>query len=441
VVSQACGLFICATGRAHPAPSSLALIDLTLDGAQLEQDVPLEELELALHQKLVRAGEDPSLAVRRNRSLLLDYARAHVEARTAEGDRKWEVFVRDVRAHIASDGPRATFDIVMRAPSGDASSAFELRDDIVTHEVVSHHSAIFVRSDWTASRDASSRLAGTLHAGRNVVTITRGGSFWQGFRRVVELGAEHIATGTDHLLFLFALVLVAPVIAMNSRWKPGPSNGAALGQLLRVVTAFTVGHSLTLGLAAIGGLVLPGDIVEIGIALSVLLAGCNALRPIFAGQEALLALAFGLVHGLAFASTIAEKCLGTAQTAWTLLGFNLGIELAQLALLSLLVPWLLLMARTPAYVPFRVGGAALTAVFAVGWLLERTEVSANPTAPMIAWLEEHPLLLLIALACGTMLARTLSSHGRSTRDGADSLAADNIRSEPMPSDKRRQSST
>lgn len=401
-----CSLFWSTGVHAHAAPASIVQIDLTLDGAQLEQDVPIGELELALHDKLVRPGEDLTVALERSRALLFDYALHHIHA-SASGQ-AWDVEVRDVRAHRASDGPRAIFQVLLRAPGGEVPGSFELHDDLVTHEVMSHHAAVFVRSDWTERR-ATSRLVGTMQAGRSVVTISRGGSLWQGVRRVAELGADHIATGTDHLLFLFALVLVAPLAVVERRWVPRPSTLDVLRQLLRVVTAFTLGHSLTLALGAIDGLSLPGEPVEVAIALSVLVAACNAWRPVFAGREALLALGFGLVHGLAFATSIAEQCLGTTQTLWTLLAFNLGIELAQLALLLLVVPWLLLLARTPAYAPLRKGGAALTACFAVGWLLERTGISENPTAGVVAWLEQHPLPLLVTLAFGAVLARTRQS--------------------------------
>lgn len=87
-----------------------------------------------------------------------------------------------------------------------------------------------------------------------------------------------------------------------------------------------------------------------------------------------------------------------------MLGFNTGIELAQLGLLFLVVPWLLILARTRVYAAFRVAGAGVTAVLALGWLLERTLGLPNPSARPLAWLEAHSLHLLVALA-GAMCAR------------------------------------
>ncbi|QRO01238.1 hypothetical protein JRI60_20505 [Archangium violaceum] len=95
---------------------------------------------------------------------------------------------------------------------------------------------------------------------------------------------------------------------------------------------------------------------------------------------------------------------------WTLLGFNTGIELAQLALLSVVLPWLLLLARTRAYHAFRIGGALTAGVLASGWLLERTAGLPNPTGPAVAWMERHPLVLLIALAFAAIAARASESR-------------------------------
>jgi hypothetical protein len=265
---------------------------------------------------------------------------------------------------------------------------------------------MYVRSDWAAGTEAGEpRLVGTIHAGRNEVTVARGGSFWRGLRGVVALGIEHIATGTDHLMFLFALVLVAPVASAGVRWSVRRGTRDALVALARVASAFTVGHSATLALGALGSMTLPSALVEAGIAASILLTSIHALRPLFPRREALVAGAFGLIHGLAFATTLAGRDLGRAQTAWTLLGFNVGIELAQLGLLALVVPWLLILARTRAYHPFRIGAAFVTSVFAAGWFLERTAGLPNPAARPLVWIEAHPLSLLVLLAAGALAAR------------------------------------
>jgi hypothetical protein len=405
--------WLCASGRAgaHPAPVSVAFVDFTVNGARIEQDVPLEELELALHRPLGHGGEPAPARVHRHRDLLRAYAGAHLRVTSVSPERPWSVDVVDVTGQPSDDGPRALFRFVLRAPDGEASGSIRLDDDIVTHEIGSHSTTVHVRSDWAAGLDTNSpRLAGTLHAGRSSLTVTRDGSFWRGLRSVVGLGMAHIAAGTDHAMFLFTLVLVAPLAASGSRWKSRRTTGDTLRELARVVTAFTIGHSATLALGALAGVELPPAIVEPAIAASLLVTAIHALRPVFPRREALVAGVFGLVHGLGFASALAHRDLGRAQAAWTLLGFNVGVELAQLGLLLLVVPWLLILARTRAYDLFRIAGAAASAVLAAAWLLERTAGIANPTTGLVAWLSAHPAVLLVTLASSALLARSRDTH-------------------------------
>jgi uncharacterized membrane protein (UPF0136 family) len=102
----------------------------------------------------------------------------------------------------------------------------------------------------------------------------------------------------------------------------------------------------------------------------VLVSALHVLRPLFPGREPLIAAALGLVHGLAFARTLSRRELGTAQLVWTLLGFNTGIELAQVGLLALVAPLVLVLARTRAYGPFRLGAGGLGVLLSLSWLAE-----------------------------------------------------------------------
>ena len=119
-----------------------------------------------------------------------------------------------------------------------------------------------------------------------------------------RLGARHIAEGTDHLLFLLALILPAPLVAAGGRWGGYAGGKTALRRIVKVVTAFTLGHSITLVFGALGWAPLPGAVVESAIALSILVSAVHALVPIFRGREVFIAGGFGLVHGLAFATTL-----------------------------------------------------------------------------------------------------------------------------------------
>ena len=221
---------------------------------------------------------------------------------------------------------------------------------------------------------------------------------------MVRLGMHHIAEGTDHLLFLLVLLLPAPLAAAAGRW--GGSAGARRGatRLLRIVTSFTIGHSLTLAAAASGVVRAPSAAVEVLIAVSILVSAVHAIRPIFPGREALVAAGFGLVHGCAFATTIAGYGFDAWHTVLAVLEFNVGIELMQVAILVATVPWLLSLARTKVYAPLRVSAAAAAGVAALGWIGERALGLANPVGPLVDAAASRGPVLIAALAAMALLA-------------------------------------
>ena len=121
---------------------------------------------------------------------------------------------------------------------------------------------------------------------------------------------------------------------------------------------------------------------------------------------------FGLVHGLAFASLIGDLGLDRGSLVTTLLGFNLGIELTQLLVVALMMPSLVVLARTAAYPAFRVGVALLGLVFSLSWMLERATVTPfNPFEGAQTWLVEHPLLVAGAVAALAVAARYGARYG------------------------------
>jgi HupE / UreJ protein len=121
------------------------------------------------------------------------------------------------------------------------------------------------------------------------------------------------------------------------------------------------------------------------------------------GREPLIAAAFGLVHGLAFATVLAEFGLGPWRMAFCILGFNLGIELMQLAVVAATVPWLLLLSRTPVYTPLRIAGACFGAAAAIGWMAERALNWPNPVGSMVDTVAHRAVLVAAMLACMSLL--------------------------------------
>lgn len=292
-------------------------------------------------------------------------------------------------------------------PPGAEVRRFVLRDDAVLHQVVTHKILVAVRQDWATGQvttEAAPAQVGVIELNivDNIIpplaVNLAAGSAWTGFAAMVQLGTQHIAEGTDHLLFLLALLLPAPLLVRFGRWGKFGGVRYSLRRLLGLVSSFTAGHSLTLALGTLGWVRLPTQPVEALIAVSILVAAAHAVRPLFPGREAWVAAGFGLVHGLAFASTLALLHLEAGPLVLSLLGFNLGIELMQLLVVGLTVPWLLLLARTPSYRYVRLGGAALAGVAAAAWLAERLSGQANALTRALAGAVPYAPWLLAALA-------------------------------------------
>lgn len=179
-------------------------------------------------------------------------------------------------------------------------------------------------------------------------------------------GVLHFALGYDHVLFLLSLVLAAGFVARAKGTKK------ALVDVAWLVTAFTLGHSVTLVLAALGIVVLPAQPVEIAIAASiVLVALLNVWRPEQRGPMPWIAGGFGLIHGFGFSSVLMELGLPRAQTVLALVCFNVGIELAQLAFVALVMGPLAWASRTKGYRVFVRGTSVLIALLALFWVVER----------------------------------------------------------------------
>jgi hypothetical protein len=194
----------------------------------------------------------------------------------------------------------------------------------------------------------------------------------QGFLGFVRHGIWHIWIGYDHILFLLSLLLPAVLVWREHAWRAVAAPRAALLDVLRIVTAFTLAHSITLSLAALGIVALPSRWVESAIALSVLLAALNNLRPITHGKRWAAAFAFGLVHGFGFASVLGDLGLQSGALAVSLVGFNLGVEIGQLAIVAAFLP--LAWAARRSWFYRRVvmlGGSSLIMLVAAIWLGER----------------------------------------------------------------------
>ncbi len=304
----------------------------------MELQIPLGELELAFNQNVT---ENTETLIERLDAELKNYLIAHVCPTTVQ-NKAWSVTVAQMKvgeAEQTQSGPyqELTARLILTPPPGASARQFVLNYDVVMHQVVTHNALVAIRSDWETGRIAEQPAGVGLIRVDTATTkiypleinLENGG--WQiGFAAMLKAGMQHIRSGIDHLLFLLLLLLPAPMLINNRRWAEFGGVKNSLVRLFKIVTVFTVAHSITLAIGALGWLQLPAQPVEILIAVSLLFFAFHVVRPIFPGKEIYVAAGFGLIHGLAFATVLSELGLSAGQMAVSILGFNLGIELMQL---------------------------------------------------------------------------------------------------------------
>jgi hydrogenase/urease accessory protein HupE len=174
----------------------------------------------------------------------------------------------------------------------------------------------------------------------------------------LKLGIVHIFIGYDHIAFLVALLLT----------------GASLAAVVKIVTAFTAAHSLTLSLAALDVATLPPMLVEAGIALSIVYVAAENLFTARRDGRWIVSFAFGLVHGFGFAEVLRELELPSSALVTSLVTFNVGVEIAQVAIVAAALPILYALTRTRLHVPLTRVASVIILTLGLVWLYQRTLV-------------------------------------------------------------------
>jgi hypothetical protein len=225
---------------------------------------------------------------------------------------------------------------------------------------------------------------------------------WSEFKSFMTDGIWHIWTGIDHIMFLLSLLLPAVLIMRRNgpssqgwrrggavaessgavmalapsmsryRWEPVASFWPACLDVIKIVSAFSLSHSITLSLAVLGYVHVPSRLVESGIALSVMVAAFNNVYPLVNKRVWLIAFAFGFIHGLGFASALTGLQLPTGAMVASLGGFSVGVEIGQEAIVLAFLPFAYLLRKTRFYqiVMLRWVSMLIIAI-AFGWLVQR----------------------------------------------------------------------
>jgi hypothetical protein len=354
----------------HELGQSYIFLRVYADSIEVRVEITVDDLD-----RILGVGWDSDVGVSADQiavhlDSVLAYVRPHMSL--AAGGRELPLrFVKhDVRDIALADYAMLHF---MIDDIGDLPAALEVFYDVFFAIDARHRNLLVIEHNWrTTTFDQESNIAAIFSPGspRQTIDLSRS-TVLNGFIGFIRLGVWHIWIGIDHVLFLLALIFPSVLRRKDGRWEAVPNFRPALMNMIAIVTCFTIAHSITLSVAALDIVRLPARPVEAIIALSIAAAALyNIYRP-FNVREWLLAFAFGLFHGFGFANVLGEIDLERTYLVLSLLGFNIGVELGQIAIIAVVFPLLYVLRTSRFYLPVMRYGSAFLIAIALFWFVER----------------------------------------------------------------------
>ena len=336
-------------------------------------DIALRDLDYVLQLDRDSNGELTWGEVRQRTEDITRFATRNLQLHTGDKACRWET-AAPLQLDHHSDGTYAVLSLVARCPSLDAG--LKLRYSLFFDVDPSHRGLV----QWVAPGGVAAQalVFGTESAEQTLALQSSGA--WPTLRQYLVDGVWHIWIGYDHILFLLSLLLPAVLVRRRGKWEGAPGLGGAVKEVLKVVTAFTLAHSITLTLAALQIISLPSRLVESAIALSVIFAALNNLRGTIESKRWVMAFAFGLIHGFGFASVLADLGLPQNALVLALVGFNGGVEVGQLAIVAVFLPVAFLLRKTLFYQRGVLqAGSLIVAAIATWWFIQRAfDIQGGP---------------------------------------------------------------
>ena len=350
------------TAQAHKPSDSYLILKIDGSKVQAQWDIALRDLDFAIGLDGNGNGEITWGELRARHDAIAAYALPRLKLST-EG----ELCPSHATAHLVdnhSDGAYAVLGFV--AECAKPLTSVELNYSLLFDVDPQHKGLLRLEYKGSTSTAIFSPDKAKQQFDLSEITLLRQ------FLDYAKEGVWHIWIGFDHILFLLALLLPAVLYRSKKHWEAVASFRPALIDVLKIVTAFTLAHSITLTLATLGVVTLPTRLVESAIAVSVVLSALNNIFPMFEGRRWMVAFVFGLIHGFGFASVLADLGLPQNALLLALVGFNLGVEAGQLAIVGVFLPLAYYLRDTVFYrrvVLF--AGSLLIMLLASVWFVER----------------------------------------------------------------------
>ena len=365
IVAALAGACLGSLAHAHKPSDSYLTLKVEDEKIAGQWDIALRDLDVALGLDVNQDGDITWAEVKAKHGDIAAYALSRLRLGAASAPCPAQIAEQAIDNH--SDGAYAVLRFAATCAAAPKTLAVDYR---LLFDLDPQHRGL-IRLEYKGVT-----RAGILSAEQPEQKFTLAElSMWAQFLDYGNEGVWHIWTGFDHILFLLSLLLPAVLVrsrASGWRWEPAGDFRAAFLDVVKVVTAFTLAHSITLSLAALGVVSLPSRLVESAIALSVVFAALNNICPLVYEKRWIIAFCFGLIHGFGFASVLADLGLPQESLLIALVAFNLGVELGQLAIVGVFLPASYALRATGLYRRLLfVRGSAAIALVALVWLTQR----------------------------------------------------------------------
>lgn len=373
-----CGLLfivlssLASTASAHRLGEGYVFLNIGDEGVHGEIAITLRDLDRALSLDVDGDGVVSDEEVSGGRDRIFEYVAANVSISGAQGENVLRL------AELSLEN----LDIGRFASIGYESAVLDVRQDIVVDYSMmfevdpSHRGFLVLQSNAVTGEtwegEGEEVLIFTPGGQRRILPV-EGVSAWAGFGDFFVHGVWHIWIGLDHILFLVALVLPSVLVRNGDSWQPVANIRKTFWRVVKIVTLFTIAHTITLTLATLSIVELPSRLVESVIAASVAFAALNNVYPVLRNGIGYVVFAFGLFHGFGFASVLQDLIVSPKSITVDLLAFNVGVEVGQVAIVALIVPMLFAIRTQRIYIPLVLkSGSALIGGLAIIWLAERS---------------------------------------------------------------------
>ncbi|MEE9417580.1 MAG: HupE/UreJ family protein [Acidimicrobiales bacterium] len=407
LIALATFLTLVPSAQAHSIDQSYLYFDILPDAIEGRLELRVSDINEVLGLDIVEAGDNSVTGLEANADTIEAYIRQHMFLR--EGASEWQYSFTDEITVLDTDtGTFGQFHFVVDEAFDDIPRAWDVELDVFFEQLPDNQAFVLIASYWDGGVfNNEADFLSIFKADDTIQPVTIDEpSFWAGLKSTIDLGILHIRIGTDHILFILVLVLPS-VLVFSSKangWQPGQSFRSSLWKVLKIATMFTIAHSITLSLAGLGLLGFPSRPVEALIALSIVVAALHNLRPIFHEKEWLIAFGFGIFHGLGFAGLLDGLGLDKGRKIWSLLGFNIGVEIGQAVIIMLVFPILFMLRRTRIYEPLMRLASIAMAIIATNWFVERIFGFESGLGSIVDKLLKFPRVLaplaIAALAAG-----------------------------------------